>query len=223
MRTSTYIFLILLTFLTFCEQAPPEATADFQVTIENLTGTEVAPAAMLGSGVLYRQSFGSPMFFNRSPDYGDGLEQLAEDGNSGPLVLNLGFREEILEFDSFDNIMPGGSVAFSFRAEYGNRLNFATMFMQSNDLFYSFNDEGISLFEPSGDPINGDFTSKVHLWDIGSEENEPPYLGDFQPPRQAEPGEGVFTPAEVVRPRDDSFEYPSVSAVIRITVTSQSL
>ena len=223
MKPNALYFFILSVFASFCEQAPPDTIADFEVTIENLSGTESAPEVNLGAGVYYRQHFGSPLFFNRAFDYGDGLEQLAEDGNPDSLLLTIGDRVEVIEFARFERILPGGSTSFSFRAEYGNRLNFATMFMESNDLFYAFNDEGISLFEPNGEPASGDFTNKVLLWDNGTEENETPYDGDFQPPRQSFPGEGVPTPQEAVRPRDDNFTYPATSAVIRITITSQEL
>ncbi len=222
-RRHFFFPFILLTLCTFCGEVPPETAANFTVTIENLSGTEAAPAAMLGAGVHYRQEqLGSPLFFNRAFDYGDGLEELAEDGNPDSLLTTIDDRGEIIGYERFGNIPPGSSIQFTFSAEYGNRFNFVTMFMESNDLFYSFSDEGISLFEPNGDPVEGDFTGNVLFWDAGTEENETPYEGQFQPPRQSAPGEGVFTPNEAVRPRDDDFSYPATQDVIRITIESQA-
>ena len=115
------------------------------------------------------------------------------------------------------DIEPGG--AFEFTAKPGERLTIATMFVQSNDLFYAPREEG--MFDATGKPAAGDVTSQILLWDAGTEVNEEPGLGPNQAPLQAAPNTG---PAEhgVVRPISevkDSFHYPSVAEVLRVTIT----
>ena len=69
--------------------------------------------------------------------------------------------------------------------------------------------------------MTGDVTSRIRLWDAGTEVNEEPGLGPNQAPRQHAPNTG---PAEngVVRPISevkDGFHYPNVAEVIRVTIT----
>ncbi|MEM6335429.1 MAG: spondin domain-containing protein, partial [Bacteroidota bacterium] len=60
-------------------------------------------------------------------------------------------------------IFPGEQYTIEFTAAPGSQLSFATMFIQSNDLFYAFRPEGIALFDENGDPISGDVTDQVFL------------------------------------------------------------
>ena len=126
-------------------------------------------------------------------------------------------RRDVLEVGVFPDILPGESVSFDVSASFGESFNFASMFTESNDAFYAYNDDGLSLFHPDGDPISGDFTRKVFLWDAGTELNEIPYEGPNQPLRQATLDQGEFTPFERIRLIDDGFTYPAKTAVIRIT------
>ena len=94
-------------------------------------------------------------------------------------------------------------------------LSFATMFVQSNDLFYSVGGEtGIKLWN-NDVPVNGDITSMVMLWDAGTEVNEYPGAGLHQPPRI----NGGMTENTVVSIVNDGFSYPSVNEVIKVTIT----
>jgi hypothetical protein len=112
---------------------------------------------------------------------------------------------------------PG--LPLTIKAEPGDRLVFASMFVQSNDKFFALNPTGIDLFEGQ-DPIAGDLTSTVALWDAGTEKDEVPGVGPNQAPRQAGPNTG---PDEngIVRSADDGFTYPAVSDVIQLTVLPQ--
>ncbi len=215
-------FCAILIFTLSCEEVP-DTRARFNVTIENLTGTELVQESILSAGVFFVQNEGHPLFFNLSFDYGDGLELLAEDGNPETLIANLPRRNSIVSSGTFPDILPGESVTFSIEASYGQFFNFATMFVESNDLFYAFHDGGFSLFEPDGSPISGDLSSKVFLWDAGTEENQTPYEGSFQPLRQSMINQGVDTPNEPVRLRDDRFNYPGKVSVIRITFSPTTL
>jgi len=119
------------------------------------------------------------------------------------------------------DIWPGQTFEFKVTAKPAERLTIATMFAQSNDLFYAPREEGIALFDASGKPIRGDVTSQILLWDAGTEVNEEPGLGPNQAPLQPAPNTG---PAEhgVVRPITevkDGFHYPIVPEVLRVTIT----
>lgn len=44
-------------------------------------------------------------------------------------------------------IGPGGAFEFTFEATEGDRVSIATMFVASNDLFYTPSGAGITLFD----------------------------------------------------------------------------
>jgi hypothetical protein len=120
-------------------------------------------------------------------------------------------------------IFPGGAYEFTVTASPGQRLSFATMFIQSNDLLYAPGQDGVALFESDGTPVSGDITGAVNLYDAGTEVNEEPGVGPNQAPRQS----GFDTGSDengVVRPIgqvDDGFSYPDDEDVIEVTVTPQ--
>ncbi|MFC6757842.1 spondin domain-containing protein [Halomicroarcula sp. GCM10025894] len=84
-------------------------------------------------------------------------------------------------------IAPGGAFEFDVQATPGQKLSFASMFVPSNDLFYSAGEGGIPLWPEDGKPVSGDVTASVTLLDAGTEPNaEPPGEGpDQRPPRTA--------------------------------------
>ena len=84
---------------------------------------------------------------------------------------------------------PGSGYTFTFMAEPGDRLSFATMFVQSNDWFFGTPDDGIALFDGT-EPIGGDITAMIGLWDAGTETDQPLGFGPDQAPRQAGPNTG---------------------------------
>lgn len=117
-------------------------------------------------------------------------------------------------------IGPGDAYEFSFSAAPGSKLSFATMLVQTNDIFYAPNGMGIRLFDSGGSPVTGDVTSQIMLWDAGTEVNEEPGFGLNQAPRQSGPNTGVDENG-VVRLVNDGFTYPDVSQVIRVTIETQ--
>jgi hypothetical protein len=66
----------------------------------------------------------------------------------------------------------------------GGMLSFATMYVQSNDLFFSPVQTGIPLFS-DGNPITGDITAQAFLFNAGIEINEQPGEDPNQAPMQA--------------------------------------
>jgi hypothetical protein len=117
-------------------------------------------------------------------------------------------------------IFPGEAYEFIFGAGPGDKLSFATMFVQSNDLFYAPMGGGIALFNGMT-PIEGDITSQVFLWDAGTELNEEPGVGANQAPRQSGPNTGDPEIDMTVRMVADAYTYPAASDVIAVTLTHE--
>ncbi|MEO6682721.1 MAG: spondin domain-containing protein [Ginsengibacter sp.] len=183
----------------------------------------------LSPGVWTVSSPGTfPLFKIGEYDYGKGLEAIAEDGNPASLGMTLKSTAGIENSGVFNTpdgtsqpapLGPGMKYTFSFSAiHFDDRLSFATMFVQSNDLFYAPGDEGIRLFNKHM-PISGDITSSISLWDAGTEVNEEPGYGPNQVMRQSAPNTGVTEHNRVGKVKD-SFTYPSVESVIKVTISS---
>jgi hypothetical protein len=170
---------------------------------------------------------GNPLFTPGKLDRGQGLERLAEDGNPGVLadyitanlkgVSRSGIVTTPVGDASPGPITPGKAYEFSVSASPGQRLTVAMMFGQSNDLFYAPGAEAIALFDAKGKPMMADVTSRLRLWDTGTEVDEEPGLGVNQAPRQPAPNTGTAErkPVALVH---DGFTYPSVSRVVKVTV-----
>jgi hypothetical protein len=159
-----------------------------------------------------------------------GLEAIAEDGNPGVLVGDVTGNEGVRHVEVFNTpdgasapgpIGPGGSYSFAFDARPGDRLSLASMYIQSNDLFYGFDPAGLALFGTDGTPVRGDVTSQVALFDAGTEVDEEPGIGLNQAIRQAEPDTGTDENGKVVRVNGSNggFTYPTEDQIIRITIT----
>ncbi len=171
-----------------------------------------------------------PVFTDGEMDRGDGLEALAEDANPAVLDASLEGMMGISTHGIFNTavgattpgpIMPGQKFEFMFDARKGDHLSFASMLGQSNDLFFSPRDQGIALFE-NVTPINGNITSKIKLWDAGTEVNQYPGAGNDQAPRQTGPNTGATENGHVMMV-NDGFTYPDVSDMIKVTITPMKL
>jgi hypothetical protein len=169
-----------------------------------------------------------PLFTSGMADSGNGLEGLAEDGDPSGLASSLGSNASVISFGVFNTptsasspgpLFPGSDYSFTFTAEVGDYLSLATMFVQSNDLFYSFGDGGIALFDVSGNPVTGDVTAQIMLWDGGTEANEFPGVGSNQAPRQSGADTGTDETWNIQLVNDD-FSYPSTTSVISVTISS---
>lgn len=126
----------------------------------------------------------TPLFTNNQPiSDSNGLEELAEDGNSEIVTDYLNGLENVSAQRSTDPITPGQSITFDIQAVPGQRLNFATMFVSSNDWFISNNQAGIELFNEDGTPKNSFDVNKNYLYDSGTELDETVGLGNGQPMR----------------------------------------
>ena len=157
-----------------------------------------------------------PIFAEDAPEYGQGLEQLAEMGDPSGVAASLmdmkyensGVYNTPEGASEAGPLFPGDKYTFMFEAKAGEYLSFASMLGASNDLFFAPGEMGIQLFDGSR-AIHGDITSKVMLWDAGTEVNE--YPGAQTSADTAEDGN--------VRLVDDGFTYPDVDQMIKVTIT----
>ena len=152
-----------------------------------------------------------PIFREGTPDYGTGLETLAETGNPEPLYQSLmtkgyktGFQATQTD-GSVGPLFPGQKYRFTINGQVGQSLSLACMLGASNDIFFSTGDKGIKL---SYGEAKIELTHFIELYDAGTEVNEYP---------------GAQTHADteehgVVRRLDDGLPWPKASRVIRVTI-----
>lgn len=187
-------------------QQPGTGATTFTVRVENTTRGEALrlsnghTAPFVIAPVLWVIHTGSanPLFIGGQRDAGNGLRTLAETGNPDPLRGWVGARPGVVAAgtDAIPQgdqgggpLTPGKAYEFTVTARPGQTLSLAAMFGQSNDWFYS-NDRPIALFV-GGQPVSGDLSTQISLWDAGTEVDEEPGLGPNQGPRQKEPEAGV--------------------------------
>jgi len=214
--------------------ARAKKTAAFKVRIENITAAD-GLTANDGSKYPFALSPGlfvvnhkSQYFFNEGKKASEGLELQAEDGNPETLSKSLLTKVGSIYMGIFNTpagadkpgpLLPGNSFEFSFNGTEGMKLNLITMYGQSNDLFYSPK-TAIDLFDKDGNPLSGDITDKLLLWDAGTEVNQAPGIGDEQAPRQKMGNTGKAENG-VVGLVKDGFTYPNTKDVLRVTITAQ--
>lgn len=198
--------------------AGPDGDRQVTILIENFIGNRVLKlpdGRMISAHVspgMYAIVSGDTAAFEPGKPASAALERQAEDGSPKLLVETLANRTGVRAAGTFT---PGEPIAVTVRP--GDRLVFTTMFVQSNDLFYAPNANGIELFDAAGRLIAGDATMAVSLWDAGTEVNEAPGVGPNQAPRQPATNTGP-TENGVVRAVNDGFVYPLVHDVIRVTI-----
>jgi hypothetical protein len=123
---------------------------------------------------------------------------------------------------------PGAAFEVAFTAGRHQQVSFASMLGQSNDWFFGPNAEGLSLYNEDGNPIVGDITDQVYLWDAGTELDQEPAVGDATGPRQPSPEYGAPDPDAMVQrlgqqvTLDDgsTFALPPIDAMIRVTLNA---
>ena len=176
--------------------------------------------------VLVHKGGVKPLFMENEKDLGLGLEALAEDGNPLPLFTSFLTNKNVSQNLIFNQpvgksapgpLASGGKYQVKFKAQPGDRLQFATMLVQTNDLFYAFEEGGVELFK-NGVAISGDLSSEVELWDSGTEENETFGFGMYQAPRQGKPNKGTSTAENVVEIDESTGRYPKNTEVVKLTI-----
>lgn len=169
---------------SLAEDGSPQAIYDWF----SETGSTGAPLrlsssySVLSPGVAYTQGDQSPLFTRGNAAIaGSGLEELAEDGNADVAYEYLNGLDNVTAVKSTVGAAPGESITFEIDVEEGKRLNFATMFVSTNDWFISNNQQGIEVFNADGTVKSDIEIYKNYLYDSGTESDQTVGLGDGQP------------------------------------------
>jgi hypothetical protein len=230
-RTVIYgLFASVFFFSTFT------FAADFKIRVENIS-MKGAVSTSEGDKVALLSPGAWALHTGQNPIYKEGelaspaLERLAEDGNPEGLVSYLQLSPNVKDVGYF-NVSVSGNLtagpigpmqAYEFivrNAVAGDKLSLATMFVESNDWFYS-NSSSINLFNYDGTPFSGDVSAKFALYDAGTEHNQEPGLGSDQAPRQPRTDTGTPTRINIypINSTTTTWEFPSTKSVIKVTVT----
>jgi hypothetical protein len=212
----------------------PQSTS-FTVTVEDIStpgllATDRAGGTIPLSPGAYAVFTGSNPLFTGGSAADAGTELIAEDGFPETKDAMLDAMANVSQHGIFDSpggpdagpaIFAGETATFTVDARPGDRLQFESMFVQSNDWFFAFADGGIDLFE--GDtPITGDVTDRLALYDAGTEEDTEPGTGADQKPVQDPAATDVGAPDDDTPHRlasTSGFTLPPTTAVIRVTIT----
>jgi hypothetical protein len=179
----------------------------FTVHIENISNPEGMTASngqkfpfALSPGMFVLSEKNGAIFTEGKPARKNGLETQAEDGDPSGVVSSLLSKHHSSNLHGVFNtpigamtagpIRPGDSYEFTGTAMPGMKLFMTQMFGQSNDWFYAPGPNGIALFDGKGNPIGGDVTDQLYLWDAGTEKDEEIGKGPNQGPRQKGPNTG---------------------------------
>jgi len=160
------------------------------------------------------------------PDYGLGLERIAEDGDPAPLAAAITSELSTDTRASGAFAIPIGASApgpaFSGSGYEvtvvgvpGDRLSFATMYGMSNDWFFASRPDGIALFD-GNTARSGDVTADVALYDAGTELDEEIAIGPNVAPQQPAPNTGASDPNNLVRV--PAYNVPTATH-LRVTLT----
>jgi hypothetical protein len=202
-----------------------DGMADFKKGLEPLA--ETGNAGQLGQYLSMNSGYVSPVapvlwvfhdkkdmpiFTEGKPDYGIGLETLAETGNPEPLYQSLKAKGYTTGFYATREnnlgdgpLFPGQKYKFTIEGHAGQTLSLACMLGASNDIFFSTGEEGIKL---SNDDDKLNLTQFIKLYDAGTEVNE--YPGAQTQANTVENGN--------VRRLADGLPWPVASKVIKVTI-----
>ena len=110
---------------------------------------------------------------------------------------------------------PEEMYEFSFYASPGDYLSFATMLVHTNDIFFAPSQKGIALFDNTKKALTGDITDQIMLWDAGTEVNQEPLKGSYQPARGKNQGMAENGLVKLVSDVNDGFTYPEVKKLVK--------
>jgi hypothetical protein len=209
----------------------------FTVKVENMSNPEGTTASngmkfpfALSPGMFVLSAKKAPLFTEGKTAGRNGLEMQAEDGDPSGLIKSLEAMHHASNLHGLFNtpvgamgagpIRPGDSYEYSFTAMPGAKLFTTMMFGQSNDWFYSPDGNGIALFDAKGNPISGDVTEKLILWNAGTEVDEEIGIGPNQGPRQKGMNTGVDEHG-VVRRVNDARWTGKNAEFFRVTITAE--
>jgi hypothetical protein len=212
------------------------AAQRFSVHLENVSepGTidsDRAMGAVPLSPPVWAVFTGHNPAFVSGEDANAGTEIVAEDGFPTELAGIVADAENVSQSGVATSpggsletpaLGPGESVEFTVDASPGDMLTLETMFVQSNDWFYGF--DGLALFD-GDEPIEGNVTDHLGLYDAGTEEDTAPGTGPDQKPAQdpeaSDVGPDEDEPIQLAEERHPDFDIPDAEEVIEVTVTPE--
>ena len=209
----------------------------FTVRVENISNADGMTASngekfpfALSPGMFVLSNKNAPFFTEAKSARNNGLEMQAEDGDPSGLVKSLETMHHSSNLHGLFNtpigataagpIRPGESYEFTFTAMPGMKLFMTQMFGQSNDWFYAPSPNGITLFDTKGQPLSGDITNQLYLWDAGTEKDEEIGIGPNQGPRQKGPNTGEAENGKVHRVKDARWAGRNAE-YFRVTITPE--
>jgi hypothetical protein len=209
----------------------------FTVRVENISNSEGMTASngvkfpfALSPGLFVLSVKNAPLFTEGKAARANGLEMQAEDGDPSGLVKSLEAMHHASNLHGVFNtpvgamgagpIRPGDSYEYTFTAMPGMKLFTTMMFGQSNDWFYAPDANGIALFDGKGNPVSGDVTNKLILWNAGTEVDEEIGIGPNQGPRQKGMNTGTDEHGVVRRVQDDRWTGKNAE-FFRVTITPE--
>lgn len=234
LKLQSLIFLFASSILLVsCGDDDPDTNVtprEFTVTIENVSTAGLIDTDR-ANGTVPMSPPVFALFEGADPMYKNGItanlatERIAEDGVFGEMTTMLSGDSNVKASDAVTTpdgpIFSGLSVDYTFTADANDRLQFMTMWVQSNDWFMSFPEDGIALFDSNGDPVLGDVSTMVKIYDSGTEADTTPGTGPDQKPVQdaaaIDQGPKENVPVALVSARH-SFAVPPANQVIRITI-----
>lgn len=231
-------YALLLTFMQLAVANPTEKKqTKFTVRVENISvansqtasdGTQFSFALSPGLWVLNEKKAG---LFVEGQTASKALESQSEDGDPSGLAAWLMNSHHASSLHGIFNtpegmtspgpIRPGDSYEYNFTATPGMKLFTTMMFGQSNDWFYAPDANGIALFDGKGNPITGDVTEKLILWNAGTEVDEEIGIGPNQGPRQKGINTGVDEHGVVRRVQDARWTGKNAE-FFRVTVNAEA-
>jgi hypothetical protein len=118
-------------------------------------------------------------------------------------------------------LQAGQHYEITVTAQPGDRLSLALMLAQSNDGLLATDGDGIALFDGGGRPLSGEITSRLKLWDAGTEVNEQPGTGRNQGLRQgaAHAGDPERRPVRPLADAEFGEAWPPMDRIVKITIT----
>ena len=147
-------------------------STDGTLNVASTNSTQPVPLSP-GAFIVHREANDSPLLLPRDAA-NPGLEAVAEDGNVAPYpasVPGAAVFNTPVGADAPGPIGPGGAYEFNIQAVDGDKLSFVTMFIPSNDWFYTSTDADNSLdLFVGGQPVSGEVAeSDIAIWDAGTE------------------------------------------------------
>lgn len=187
------------------------------------TATPVSP------GLFLVTASGHTLFSVGKPDSGMGLERIAEEGNVTSLYESMkghvSAQDMLGVFNTPEGasspgpLRPGSAYTFEVSARPGDKLSFVTMYGMSNDWFFGTSSEGIALFDAMEQPVMGDFSSALRLYDAGTELSEELGIGPNTGPQQSGANMGMADTDMNVREVGSSVYGVPVTQHLKLTIS----